>query len=286
VPKILIADARAIDHLNLYVALEMGLFRKHGIDVAIVEARDQTAARDLVVSGQADLFWSCPSVAVSAIAGGAPIRIVAQVKSPCSSRLFLPKGSRITGVIDLKGKRIAGISPNCEGVLAFQKKAREAGGEFRVETANGARSLLDLTAGNIDGAILEEPYASIAELKGFQSLSKVDASAMPCRTINARTGILRENPEAIRRLVAAVAEANALIRKDPADTRLLDTAENHTATTRPVAKRAIRNFRFTERIDEKGVATLADELVAARAIRENPAERLYAQELKGITWGR
>jgi NitT/TauT family transport system substrate-binding protein len=285
-PRIIIADAKAIDHLNLYVAKELGLFKKHGIDVTIVEARDQSSARELVVSGQADLFWSCPSVAIATIASGAPIRIVAQVKTPCSSRLFLPKGSVVKTVADLKGKRVAGISPTCEGVLAYQRQVRQTGGRFIVEVSGGARAVADLAAGSIAGAILEEPHASIAEAKGFPSLPQAGAAAMPCRTINARTGILRDNPDAVKRLVAALVEANALIRKDPANARILTIAENYTATARPVLQRAMKRFRFTEQVDEKGLATLTSELLAAQAIRENPQERLFAQELKGITWGR
>jgi NitT/TauT family transport system substrate-binding protein len=284
-PKIIIADARAIDHLNLYVAKETGLFRKHGLDVAIVEVRDQAAAREMVVSGQADLFWSCPSVAVSAIAGGAPLKIVAQVKSPCSSHLFLARRSPVAAASDLKGKRIAGVSPQCEGVLAYQKIAREAGGEFIVEIAGGARALANLAAGSIDGAILEEPFASIAEMKGFKA-ANIRPAAMPCRTINVRTGFLRENPEALKRLMTAVREANAVIRKDPTSGTLLDICARYTATRREVAQRAVRHFNYTERIDEKGLLALADELLRAKAIRENPRERLFARELQGITWGR
>lgn len=285
-PKLVIADAKAIDHLNLYVARELGLFRKHGLDVTFIESQDQSAARESVVSGQADLFWSCPSVAIAAIAGGAPLKIIAQVKTPCSSRLFLPKGSQIKDFKNLNAKRLAGVSPICEGVLAFQKKARESGGGFTVEVAGGARSLAALAAGTVDGAILEEPFAGIAEIKGFKVLPGMGTTAMPCRTISARTGILRENPDAIKRLVAAITEANVVIRTHPGDTKILDIVEKYTSTPRAAAQRSLKKFIFTEQIDEKGLATLAKELLTAKAIRENPGERLFAPELRGITWGR
>jgi NitT/TauT family transport system substrate-binding protein len=284
--KIVIADVKSIDHLNLYVADQMRLFRKHGVDVSIIEARSQSAARDFVLSGQADIFWSCPTVAVSAIAEGAPLSIIAQVKTPCSSRLFLPKGSRISTIKGLAGKRVAGLSPNCEGVLAFQIQARENGGEFAVETSSGSRALAELAAGTIDGAVLEEPFASIAESKGFKSLPKSAHSYMPCQTINARKAILRENPEAVRRFIAAITEANGIIQQNPHNPRLVEIAGNSTALAGSVVVSALKNFHFTEQIDEQGLLGLAKELAARKAIRENPGERLFAQELKAFTWGK
>lgn len=284
--RIIVADASTIHHLNLYVALERGLFRKLGLDVTIVEARDLPAAQDLVVSGQADLFWSCPALAISSIAGGAPLRFLAQVKTPCTSLFFLPKGSLVRTLKDLKGKRVAGISPTCEEVLAYRKKAREQGGEFAVETAAGGRALVDLEAGRVDGAILEEPYASIAKLKGYKPVFTGQASRMPCRAVIARTGFVRDNPAALKRFVEAVREANAFIARKQTNSQVVEIAAKYTSTPEKVLQRSIKRFRFTERIDEKGLNILAEELMAVNAIRENPRERLFAVEMKGITWGK
>ncbi|MFZ4398044.1 MAG: ABC transporter substrate-binding protein, partial [Kiritimatiellia bacterium] len=54
--KIVVADAKTTHHLNLYVAKEKGFLAKRGIEVEIVEVKDLSAARDLVVSGKADVY--------------------------------------------------------------------------------------------------------------------------------------------------------------------------------------------------------------------------------------
>ncbi|MCL2102936.1 MAG: ABC transporter substrate-binding protein, partial [Syntrophorhabdaceae bacterium] len=87
--RIIVADAKTTHHLNLYVAKELGLFEKYRLDVRIIAVDDNAAARDMVVSGGADVFWSCPTVAIAAIANGAPIKTVAQVKKPCTSVLMV-----------------------------------------------------------------------------------------------------------------------------------------------------------------------------------------------------
>jgi NitT/TauT family transport system substrate-binding protein len=284
--KIVVADARTTHHLNLYVAKELGLFEKHGLDVEIVDAAELSAARDLVVSGQADVFWSCPTVAIAAIANGAPLKVISQVKRPCTSVLLVPKGSPIRTYADLKGKRIGGISPTCEAVIAYQQKARAAGGEFLLEKLAGGPGIAALEAGSVDGVILEEPHASIAELKGFQVVLRDAAASIPCRTINARTAYLKENAEAARHLVEAVKEANAIILADPVAPRIVEIAKKYTGAPEDAIRHGNHRLEFTERVDEKGLAALADELVREKNIRENPGERLFAPELRGVTWGR
>lgn len=283
--KIVVADAKTTHHLNLYLAKELGIFKKFGLDVIIIEVKDNAASRDLVVSGQADVFWSCPTVAISAIGNGAPIRMISQVKTPCTSVLVLRKDSLIRQYRDLKGKRIAGISPTCEAVISLAKKAREAGGEFILEKLAGGPAIAALEAGKVDGAILEEPHVSIAELKGYKVLFREASANIPCRTINARNSLLKDNPEALKLFVKAIEEANAIILKDPAGDRVVGIAEKYTGAPKDAIKHGNNRLKFTTRLQENGLSALADELVAQKNIKENPGQKLYAEAFRGITWG-
>jgi NitT/TauT family transport system substrate-binding protein len=284
--RLVVADAISIHHLNLYVAQEKGLFRKHGLDVTINDVRGIPQARDQVLSGKADLFWSCPTVPISAIAGGAPLKIISQVKTPCSALLLVPKGSPIKKWTDLKGKRIAGFSPTCEAVLAYDVKARAAHAPFSVVTLSGPAALAALEAGTIDGAILEEPDSGIALRTGFRAVLTDASQQGGCRTVTARSGIVRGNPDAVRRLVMALQEANELIRRNPTSHEWLRIARIYTDVPSKVFPWDGRKPTFTTRIDEKSLKALAEELVRLKLVRENPGDDLYATELRGITWGR
>jgi NitT/TauT family transport system substrate-binding protein len=284
--KIVVADAKTTHHLNLYVAQELGLFKKRGLDVSIVDTKDLAAARDLVVSGQADVFWACPTLAIAAVANGAPLKIISQVKTPCTSVLVVRKDSPIKTWKDLKGKHIAGISPTCEAVIAYEKKARENGGEYILEKLAGGPAIAALEAGKVDGAILEEPHVSIAELKGFKVVLREAAAQVPCRTINARTAYLKENPAALKRFVEAIKEANAIILKDPAGKQVVAIAVKYTGAPEDAIRHGNSRLKFTTQIQEKGLKLLGDELVAQKNIKENPGDKLFAAEFKGITWGK
>lgn len=283
--KVVVVDASTTHHLNLYVARELGLFGKHGVDVEIRNVKDLTAARDEVVAGKADVFWSCPTLAIAAIGGGAPISIIAQVKKPCTSVLLVPRDSPIREYKDLKGKRIAGISPTCEAVIAITNAAKAAGAAFFLDKLAGGPAIAALEAGKVDGAILEEPHVSIAELRGFKVLFREASESIPCRTINARTGFLKENPDALRRLVKAVEEANAIILRDPRADDIVEIAHKYTGAPKEAIRHGNARLGFTTRLDEAGLNRLGDELVRQGNLRENPGSGLYAPEFRGITWG-
>lgn len=282
--KIIVADAKTTHHLNLYVAKELGLFKKHNLDVEIIPVNDNAGARDLVVSGQADVFWSCPTVAIAAIANGAPIKIISQVKKPCTSVLVVPKDSKIRTFADLNGKNIAGISPTCEAVISITVKARDAGAEFNLQKLAGGPALAALEAGKVDGAILEEPQVSIAELKGFKVLFRDASSNIPCRTINARNAFLASNAEELKHFIHAVAEANAIILADPVADRIVDISARYTGAPADAIRFGNDRLKFRIAIDKPGLSGLADELIKLGNIRENPGDKLYAPEFRGITW--
>jgi NitT/TauT family transport system substrate-binding protein len=284
VVKIVVADAKTTHHLNLYVAQELGLFKKHNLDVSIVPVVDLAAARDLVVSGQSDVFWSCPTVAIAAIANGAPIRVISQVKKPCTSVLLVSPNSPIKTYEDLKGKNIAGISPTCEAVIALTVAARNNGGEFNLQKLAGGPALAALEANQVDGAILEEPQVSIAELKGYKVLFKEASENIPCRTINASNSFLSSNPEALKRFVKAIEEANAIILDDPFSENVVQIAVNYTGSPIEAIKHGNDRLKFRTKIDVEGLSLLADELITLKNIKENPGNLLYANEFKGITW--
>ncbi|HSV30639.1 MAG TPA: ABC transporter substrate-binding protein [Atribacteraceae bacterium] len=284
VTRIVVADAPTTHHLNLYVAQEKGLFTKYGLEVEIISVESLSAARDAVITGTADVFWSCPTVAIAAIAGGAPIRTIAQVKIPCTSVLLVPADSPIQGYEDLAGKTIAGISPSCEAVIAISNAAGDAGVEFNLVTLAGGAAIAALEAGQVDGAILEEPHASIAELAGFRVMFREAAEAIPCRTISARKAFITDNTDALRRMIKAIDEANAIINADPVAEDIVEIAHVPTGAPREAIIHGNPRLIFTTRLDEEGLCRLGDELVRMGHIRECPLGYMFAPEFRGITW--
>ncbi|MCL1948216.1 MAG: ABC transporter substrate-binding protein, partial [Turicibacter sp.] len=208
----------------------------------------------------------------------------AQVKTPCTSVLAVPADSDITSFEDLAGRRIGGISPACEAVLGLSVAARNAGVSFDLQTLAGGPALAALEAGQIDGALLEEPHASQAELAGFQLLFRDVSDALPCRTINARNVFVNNNQEAVERFIQAVDRANEVINENPVADNIVEIA--HEFTGAPIESIIHGNYRLVFHTDlaVDGLIQLAEELVYLGNIQENPGTAMFASSMEGITW--
>ncbi|MCL2052616.1 MAG: ABC transporter substrate-binding protein [Lachnospiraceae bacterium] len=282
--RIIVADAKTTHHLNLYVAKELGLFEKYNLDVEIISTEDNAASRDLVVSGGADVFWTCPTTAIAAIANGAPLKTIAQVKKPCTSVLLVPTDSPIKTLADLDGKEIAGISPTCEAVISLAVAAGAVGAEFELQRLAGGPAIAALEAGAVDGAILEEPSASIAELLGYTVLFREVAENIPCRTINASDSILAANPEQLKDFIKAIDEANEIILADPIAENIVTIAADYTGAPEDAIINGNDLLKFRIALDTDGLKALADELIILDNIKENPEDSMFSDVFKGVTW--
>jgi len=282
--KIVVADAKTTHHLNLYVAKELGLFDKHNLDVEILPVDDNAASRDLVVSGGADVFWSCPTVAIAAIANGAPIKMISQVKKPCTSVLVVTQSSTINKLSDLDGKNIAGISPTCEAVISLNVAAKIAGAKFNLQKLAGGPAISALEGGSVDGAILEEPHVSIAQLAGHKVLFPDVSASIPCRTINASNKFLASNADALKEFIKAVDEANHIILADPKADSIVSIAVKYTGAPAAAIAHGNDRLKFQTQLAVDGLIALGDELLKENNIKENPGTKLFADEFKGITW--
>jgi NitT/TauT family transport system substrate-binding protein len=302
--KIIVADANSTHHLNLYVAYEKGLFKKHGLNVEIKQTSSGVAA---VVGGEADIVFNCPTGVITPIAKAQNITIIAQVKIPCTSVLVVPVSSPFKKPADLQGQQLAGLSNTCCAVIAIRDALKK---QFKTEftlTALAPGAALAALEGNaVKGAILEEPFVAEALLLKdsagkpkyktlFDGRSDADADGKvepnlagenpPCRTINANKEFVKTRTEEAKAFIAAIDEANKLIRKNPAAEDVVAIARKYVPN---VSKQAIINSNpklgFRIKLDTKGLIGYAQALVNQGTIDKNPGEALFAPEFKGITW--
>jgi NitT/TauT family transport system substrate-binding protein len=282
--RVVVADTKTTNHLNLYVAKELGLFEKHHIDLSILDADDDDAARQLVLEGHADVFWSDPALTIKAVADGLPLRAIAQGKNSCSSVLIVRENSPIKTLEDLNHKIIAAASPTCETALTLSLAAKEKGSQIHFQKLTGENAIKALESGKVEGAILEEPYASIAELHGYKSLFHDVYANISCCTINASDRLLTDNAGILKHFIMAIDEANALIAANPTMDNIVSIAARYTGAPKDAIIHGNSRLSFVSAIDRKGLNLLGDELIKAGVIKNNPGEKLFAEAFKGITW--
>jgi NitT/TauT family transport system substrate-binding protein len=169
-PDLNVAVVPALDSAGFFVALYQGLFTRAGLNVHFVPA----TSSDTVISGQVNGEYDITggnyvSYIQAQAAGQANLDIFAEgsVMEPGTQGIYVMPGSGITTLAGLKGKTVAINAPKNILYLLTASVLAEHG-----LSANSVKFVTSipfpgmpaaLKAGQIDAAVLPEPFASIAE---------------------------------------------------------------------------------------------------------------------------
>jgi NitT/TauT family transport system substrate-binding protein len=164
----------------MWVGVEKGLFKKHGIDARVLQTRSGQIMMATLATGGASLVWAAPSSALNSSAGGMKVGCFAAGNSRLARELIVRKG--IESIEDLRGKSF-GVQSIGGGAWLSTMVALDALGldpdkyklNIRVIGDTGTQTQA-LVSGNIDAAILPYSYAEMAKRTGARSLA--DAGAL------------------------------------------------------------------------------------------------------------
>jgi NitT/TauT family transport system substrate-binding protein len=301
--KVIVADANSTHHLNLYVAQEKGLFAKRGLEVEIQQTSSGVAA---VVGGEADIVFNCPTGVITPIARGQNITIIGQVKIPCTSVLVVPVNAPYKTPAGLKDQQIAGLSTTCCAVILIRDALRnQYNTDFELVTLAPGAAIAALDAGQVKGAILEEPFVALALLSKdaqgqpryktlFNGESDADGDGKidpnlagenpPCRTINANKDFIATRLGDAKAFIDAIAEADKLILANPVAADIVDIAAKYVTVDRQAIINSNPKLGFTTQLATPQLKGYAEALVRQGTIDTNPGDALFAPEFKGITW--
>lgn len=282
--KIIVTDAPTTHHIGLYMGIEMGIFKKHGLEVEYLKQATAADSYKAIKEGRADMLMACPTATIVEIANGSPIKVVAQVKSPCTSILCVPGNSPIKTIKDLKGKKISGITPTCEAVVAFTDAAKRENADFQVVKLTPKEAMPALEKGELDGCILEEPYASEMEMKGY-SLKFRELIQVPCRFLSANTDFLNRKPEAAKKFVEALKEINSIYEKNPIADEIVEIAYKYTGAPKEAIKHGMVRIHLTTDLNVTRIKALMRSLVRIGALKKPLSDNeLFSGLFKGMTW--
>ena len=164
----------------LWIGIERGLFRKYGVDVAVLQTRSGQIMMTTLATGGAALVWAAPSSAVSSSAAGMKLGCFAAGNNKLPRELIVRKG--IESIEDLRGKTF-GVQSIGGGAWLSTMVALDALGldperyklNVRIIGDTGTQAQA-IVSGNIDAAVLPYSYGEIAKRAGARSLA--DAGAL------------------------------------------------------------------------------------------------------------
>ena len=166
--------------IPLWVGIEKGIFRKHGVDPRVLQTRSGPIMMATLASGGAPLVWAAPGSAISTSTGGMKLTCFAVGNNTMPRELIVRKG--IESLEDLRGKTF-GVQSIGGGFWLSTMVALDALGidadkyklNMRIigDTATVTQALI---SGNVDAMVVPYSFADMAKRAGARSLA--DAGAL------------------------------------------------------------------------------------------------------------
>ena len=120
-----IAYSPSLCHIPLHIAVEKGFFKAEGIEAENIQV-DAAHVQEAIGANQVDLGSGLISKFMQPVENGLPIKFVAGVHTGCI-KVLAPKGSPITSIEQLKGKKV-GVPGLADAATLILKRALTAKG--------------------------------------------------------------------------------------------------------------------------------------------------------------
>jgi NitT/TauT family transport system substrate-binding protein len=204
-------------YVQSMIAIETGLYKKHGITVEMQDVNNSGASMAAVVGGAMDISIGTPLIVANAVSKGLPLVMVAggAVNTQLSGgALMVPINSPIKTAKDLRGK-IVGISAFKQiselGLDIWLEKNGVQPEEVKVTETVMTTMHAALERGTVDAALIGTPmFYSGLKTKTTRILADTLYAIAPRYLSGAWFGtreFATKNPEAMRRFAAAIHES-------------------------------------------------------------------------------
>ncbi len=204
----------------VWVALEKGLFTKHGVEVEMKSIGASTVAAQALLAGELDVIVASVATLVSSrLAGSDVVAIFVSVPTFLD---HIVTGPEIQEVRELKGKTGAvnrlGTTSDLGLRLALRRLGLDPEKDVKlIALGDDAARLAGMKSGHVQFTIIAEPWVREAEKLGLKSLLPIAKLGIPFHwnATLSRESVIKAKREPIRRFVKAMTEAIAFIKKDP-----------------------------------------------------------------------
>ena len=204
-----------------YIAQAAGLFERQGLNVEVVNQKDEEKAVPDIVAGDTPLGTpNAPSLIFSALHGSDIVIVGALLNRPA---FYLVADPAISSIPTLRGKRLGINQPHRMAGMTMLALLRRWG--FAVETdlklvdlGINDRSLDALIDKQIDAALLPPEKAFVAEARGFRVVAdslRFDFHWVPLATTRR---FLRDHRDLVKKICAIYQQSIQLFKTRPKET--------------------------------------------------------------------
>jgi putative hydroxymethylpyrimidine transport system substrate-binding protein len=206
-------------HAGIYATVQKGFDRKHGVRLVIRQPSASTDSLKLLAAGRADLaIVDIHDLGLAAQSGADVVGVGALVDRPLASVIAQ---ASVTRPRQLEGRRV-GVTGLPSDIAVLKSMVDADGGSYaRVKTVTiGFSAVPDLIAKKVDAATAFWNAEGVTlkqrgvPVRVFRA-DEFGAPPYPELVIATRRSLLRRDPDAIRRALAALGEGSDAARADP-----------------------------------------------------------------------
>lgn len=184
-------------------------FSKDGISIRWVQSAGSNKALEFLNAGSIDFGSTAGSAALVAKINGNPIKSIYVYSRPEWTALVAGKGTNITRIADLKGKRVAvtrGTDPHIFLVRALQS-AGLTDKDITPVLLQHADGKAALVRGDVQAWAGLDPMMAAAELEDGATLFYRNKDANTWGILNVREVFLKKHPDLVQRVLRVYEEA-------------------------------------------------------------------------------
>lgn len=222
-----VAVSPTISSVDVWYALNAGIFKKYGLDVTTsVDTASGAATFADVLNGQLNMTVVDPMSTILAISKGLPLQIAAEgnvMSSDPSTNytgIMVKSGGGISSVSQLAGKTVAVVSLDSILQMLAQITVDAGGGNSAdvkfVEVPPG-EEVNAVAKGQTNALVNVEPLLTEGKAAGLTVLAHPPASlgGLPQDVLVTSKSFAQQDPAAVKKFQAAMTEANEALAANP-----------------------------------------------------------------------
>jgi ABC-type nitrate/sulfonate/bicarbonate transport system substrate-binding protein len=209
-------SAFSISFLNIFVARDAGLFKKHGLEVELIQMAGPLPVAALA-AGEID-YLTGYTTGIVATGQGAPLKgIMISLRKP---PFFLVTEPGVQRAGDLDGKRIGvdriGSLQHLVARLMLKNKGADPEKVIFTQSGSVSNTVTSLGQGAVAAAILSGPHNVIMVQKGFRQIGSADElpTHFPTSGLVVNDTKLKTDAPRIKSVIRVMLDASAFCRKE------------------------------------------------------------------------
>lgn len=209
-------SAVSISFLNIFVARDAGLFKKHGLELELIQMAGPLPVAALA-AGEID-YLTGYTTGIVATGQGAPLKgIMISLRKP---PFFLVAEPAVQRAADLAGKRIGvdriGSLQHLVARLMLKNKGTDPEKAIFTQTGSVSNTVTSLGQGAVAAAILSGPHNVIMTQKGFRQIGSADElqTHFPTSGLVVNDNKLKSDAARIKTVIRVMLDATAFCRKE------------------------------------------------------------------------